>query len=203
MKITTLHPEMANCDNNTYHGCAADIWEKTWEYFGRLHDLNLALEQKTSTPKRIQTINPSNKHDSGMGSSTSLSVMQAHDTSLGSISTETAPTNKENPFPNEIMSIMKGVESSVGRYVHVMTKVVAEHLGGVEVMAYLGHIFSMVLNFQMSMWQLVMMDTVYLPTLMREHFHCQTETLQLFAEILPIIMPCSIPPPPFSVSECQ
>ena len=75
-----------------------------------------------------------------------------------------------------------------------MTNVVAEHLGGVEVTAYLGHIFSMGLNFQTSMWQLIMMDTVYLPTLTREHYCHKTETLQLFAEILPIIAPCSIPP---------
>ena len=134
----------------------ADIQEKTGEYFGRLHDLNMALEQQTLTSKPIQTINPSEEHDLGMGLSTSLSAMQAHNTSLGSISIKTAPTNRENPFPDKIMSIMKDVESSVGRYVHAMTKVVAEYLGGVEVTAYLGHICSTGLNFQTSMWQLVM-----------------------------------------------
>ena len=34
---------------------------------------------------------------------------------------------------------------------------------------------------------------------MREHFRRETETLWLFAEILPIIAPCSIPPPPFPI----
>ena len=169
------------------------------EYFGKLRDLNTALEQQTLTPKPIQTIKPSDKHDSGMGSSTSLSMTQAYDTSTGSIPAKTAPTNKENHFPDEIMSIMKNVKSSMGRYMQEMMRVVAKHLGGVEVTAYLGHIFSMGLNFQMSMWQLVMMDTVYLPTLTREHLCCETGMLQLFAEILPIITLCSIPPPPFPI----
>ena len=133
---------------------------------------------------------------SHMGSSTSLSMMQAHDMSSSSILVETASTNKENPFPDDVKSIMKDVESSV----QAMTKVVAEHLGGVEVTAYLGHIFSTGLNFQMSMWQLVMTDTVYLPTLMREHYRRETETLWLLAEILPIIAPRSIPPPPFPIA---
>ena len=65
---------------------------------------------------------------------------------------------------------------------------------------YLGHIFSMGLNFQTSMWQLIMMDTIYLPTLTREHYRHETEMLRLFAEILPIIAPCSIPPLPFPIT---
>ena len=88
----------------------------------------------------------------------------------------------------------------MGRYVQEMTRVVAEHLGGVEVTVYLGHIFSTGLNFQMSMWQLVMTDTVYLPTFSREHLRHETGMLQLFAEILSIIAPCLIPPPPFPVA---
>ena len=34
---------------------------------------------------------------------------------------------------------------------------------------------------------------------MREHYLHETETLRLFAKILPIIAPCSIPPPPFPI----
>ena len=98
------------------------------------------------------------------------------------------------------MSNMKDVESSVSKCVQAMTKVVAEHLGGVKVTVYLGHIFSTGLNFQMSMWQLVLRETVYLPTLAREHHHREMEMLCLFAEILPIVAPCSIPPPPFPIA---
>ena len=198
-KIMVLHLEMANCDYNTYRGCAADIWKRMQEYFGKLRDLNMALEQRMSAHKPTQSVKPSDDHDSGMGSSTSLSATQAHDTSSSSIPIETASTNKENTFPDDVMSIMKDVESSVGRYVQAMTKVVAEHLGGVEITAYLGHIFSTGLNFQTSMWQLIMTDTIYLPTLMREHYRHETEMLRLFAEILPIIAPCLIPPPPFPI----
>ena len=200
MKIMVLHPEMANCDYNTYLGCAAYIWKRMEQYFRKLRDLNMALEQWTLARKPTQPIKPSDDHDLGMGSSTSLSTMQAHDTSLSSIPTKTASTNKENPFPDDVKSIMKDVESSVGRYLQAMTKVAAEHLGRVEVTVYLGHIFSTGLNFQTSMWQLIMTDTVYLPTLMRKHYRHEMETLQLFAEILSIITPCSIPPPPFPIA---
>ena len=197
MKITMLCPKMANCDYDTYRNCVAEIWEKTQEYFGKLHDLNTTLEQQMSTPKPIQTIKPSNEHDSGMGSSTASLTMQARDTPLGSIPIDTAPTHEDNPFPEEIMSIMKDVESSVGRYVQAMTKAVAEHLGRVEVTSYLGHIFNTRLNFPMSMWKLVMMEAVYLPTMTREHLRHETETLWLFAEVVPILVPCLIPPLPF------
>ena len=50
-KIMVLHPEMAHCNYDTYRNCAADIWEKTNEYFGKLHDLNVTLAQQMSTPK--------------------------------------------------------------------------------------------------------------------------------------------------------
>ena len=116
MKIKVLHPEMANCDYNTYHSSAAHIWKRMEEYFGKLHDLNMALEQRMSARKPTQPIKPSNSCDSGMGSSTSLSMMQAHDMSSSSIPIEMASANTENPFPDDVKSIMKDVESSVGRY---------------------------------------------------------------------------------------
>ena len=200
MKIMMLHLEMANCDYDTYRNCAVEIWEKTGEYFGKLHDLNTTLEQQTLTPKPIQTIKPSDEHDSGMGSSTASPMTQVTDAPSGSIPIDTAPTHEDNPFPEEIMSIMNDVESSVGRYVQAMTKAVAEHLGGVEVTSYLGHIFSTGLNFQMLMWQSVMTEAIYLPTMMREHLRRETEMLWLFAEVIPILVPCSIPPPPFPTS---
>ena len=50
--------------------------------------------------------------------------------SSSSLPVETASTNKENPFPDDVKSIMKDVELSVSRYVQAMTKVVAEHLAG-------------------------------------------------------------------------
>ena len=92
---------------------------------------------------------------------------------------------------------MKDVESSMGTYVQAMTKAMAEYLGGVEVTSYLGHMFSTRLNFQMSMWQLVMTEAIYLPTMTREHLCHETETLQLFTEVIPILAPCLISPPPF------
>ena len=188
---------MANCDYDTYHDCEAEIWEKMREYFGKLCDLNTTLEQQTLTPKPIQTIKPSNEDNLGMGLSTASMTLHVRNTSSGSIPTDIVPTNKENPFPEEITSIMKDVESSIGRYVQAMTKAVAEHLGRVELTSYLGHIFSTGLNFQILMWQLVMMEAIYLPTMTREHLCCETETLRLFAEVIPILMPCSIPLPPF------
>ena len=96
---------------------------------------------------------------------------------------------------------MKNIEASVGTYVQVMTKAVAEHLGGVEVTAFLGHIFSTSLNFQMLMWQLVMTEAVYPPTMTREHLCRKTEMLQLFAEVIPILAPCSIRPPPIPTTD--
>ena len=117
------------------------------EYFGKLRDLNTALEQGTLVCKPTEPVKPSDDHDSGMGSSTFLSMVQDHDMSSSSIPVQTASTNKENPFPDDVKSIMKDVELSMSRHVQTMMKVVAEHLGGVEVTAYLGHIFSMGLNF--------------------------------------------------------
>ena len=117
-------------------------------------------------PKLTQAVKPSDEHD------------PACDTS--SVSTPSMQMDKNNPFAEEIIDIMKDIKMSVRTYMQVMTKVVAKHLGGVEVTAYLGHIFSTGLNFQTSMWQLVMTEAVYLLTMMREHLCRETETLQLF-----------------------
>ena len=86
------------------------------------------------------------------------------------------PLTESNPFLIEV-AFMEDVELSVGRYVQEMTKTVLQYLGGVEMTSYLGHIFSTGLNFQMSMWQLVMMETVYLPTITREHLYWEMGTL--------------------------
>ena len=122
MKIMVLCPQMAHCYYDTYHDCTADIWEKKNEYFGRLHDLNATLVQQTSTPKPVQAIKPSDKQDSGLGSSTDSPMTQTNGTPSGSIPTKTAPTSEDNPFPEEVMSIMKDVESSMGKYVQAMMK---------------------------------------------------------------------------------
>ena len=156
MRIMVIHPEMAHCDYDMYCICAVDIIEKTQEYFGRLQDLNTILKQQMTTPKPVQTVKPSSDHDSGMGSSSDSPVVQAHDTPTGSTPIKMASTDVANPFPEEIMCIMQDVESSVEKYVQAMTMVVTKYLGGIEVTAYLGHIFSTGLNFQTSMWQLVM-----------------------------------------------
>ena len=198
-KITVIHPEMAHCSYETYHECTANIWEKTNEYFRRLHNLNTTLVQQTAVPELTQAVKPDDEHDLGFGSSVDPPAMLAHDTS--SVSTPSTQTDENNPFPEEIIDIMKDVETSVRMYVQVMTKAVAEHLGGVEVTAYLGHIFSTGLNFQTSMWQLVMTEAVHLPIMTREHLRQETETLRLFAEVIPILAPCSIPPPPFPTAD--
>ena len=143
-------------------------------------------------PKPTQAVKPSDEHDSGFGLSTDPPASPACDTS--SVSTLSMQIDKNNLFPKEIIDIMKDVEMSVRTYVQAMTKVVAKHLGGVKMTAYLGHIFSMGLNFQTSMWQLVMTEAIYLLTMTREHLRQETETLQLFAEVIPILAPCSIHP---------
>ena len=67
--------------------------------------------------------------------------------------------------------------------------------------SYLGHIFSTGLNFQTSMWQLIMMEAIDLPTVMREQLCWETGTLHLFPEVIPFLRPCSVPPPPLPVVE--
>ena len=102
----------------------------------------------------------------------------------------------DDPFQEEIPNIMTDVERSVTKYADEMAKKVLEHTGGAHISSYLGHIFSTGLNFQTSMWQLVTLEAVYLPMIMREHLRRDASTLRLFVECLPTLVPCAIPPPP-------
>ena len=68
-------------------------------------------------------------------------------------------------------------------------------------MSYLGHIFSTRLNFQTSMWQLVMMEAVDLPMVMREQLCREMGNRHLFAEVIPFLGPCLVPPLPLPVGE--
>ena len=106
----------------------------------------------------------------------------------------------EDPFLAEIPNIMTDVEDSVTEYADEMVKKVLEHTGGADISSYLGHIFSTGLNFQTSMWQLVTLEAVYLPTIMREPLCHEASTLHLFVECLPTLAPCTIPPLPLPVS---
>ena len=106
----------------------------------------------------------------------------------------------EDPFLVEIPNIMTDMEDSVTQYADEMVKKVLEHTEGADISSYLGHIFSTGLNFQTSMWQLVTLEAMYLPTIMREHLCRETSTLRLFVECLPTLVPCTIPPPPLPIS---
>ena len=105
----------------------------------------------------------------------------------------------DDPFQAEIPNIMTDVEGSVTKYADEMAKKVLEHMGGADISSYLGHIFSTGLNFQTLMRQLITLEAVYVPTIMREHLRRNASTLRLFVECLPTLAPCAIPPPPLPV----
>ena len=134
-------------------------------------------------PKPVQAVKPNNKNDSGLGTSMGAtapggsSTKTDHNTPLDATSTADTLLSENDPFLIEVTSIMEDVESSVERYVQQMMKTVLQHFGVVKMTSYLGYIFSTVLNFQMSMWQLIMMEAIYLPTVMREQHHWERSTL--------------------------
>ena len=153
--------------------------------------------------KLVEAIKPNDEDDSGVSSSIgavpSGSLAKTNHNTPDATLTANAPLSENDPFFIEVTSIMEDVELSVGKYIQEMTKTVLQYLGGVKMMSYLGQIFSTGLNFQMSMWQLVMTEAIYLPTVMREQLHQETGTLRLFTEVIPILGPCSVPLPPLPV----
>ena len=112
-----------------------------------------------------------------------------------------AQFGENDPFLIEVTTIMADMESLVKAYVHEMKEMVLQYLGGVEMTLYLGHIFSTGLNFQTSMWQLIMFEAIDLPTVMREQLHREMGILHLFDEVIPFLRPCSVPPLPIPVIE--
>ena len=75
-------------------------------------------------------------------------------------------------------------------------KSVVSHIGAVKLLSYLGHIFSLSLDFQTLMWQLVFTESIFPVSMNREHLQRGASTLHMFAELLPEIRPCAIPLPP-------
>ena len=210
-KVTLICPEMSHCSYDTYCACSASICERINKFFRKLRDLNTCLNQQTLLPKPDwQSVMPDNKGDSGLSSSVDA-------TALGNTSTESdhnrdatppkttlmavAPVGENDPFVVEVATIMEDVVSSVQRYVQEVAQMVLQTLGRVEMKSYLSHIFSTGLNFQTSMWQLVMMETVDLPMVTREQLCWETGNLCLFAEVIPFLGSCSVPPPPFPMVE--
>ena len=183
------------------------------EFFGKLQDLNTRLDQqmllvKPDQQKPFQSVSPSDEDDSRLSSS--VDAMAPANTSMGSNQNRDAnplettlmtvtPVSKDGPFLVEITAIMEDVESSVQWYIQEMIKTVLQCLGGVEMTSYLGHIFTTKLNFQTSMWQLVMTEAVNLPTVMREQLCWETGTLHLFTQVIPFLGPCLVPPLPLPV----
>ena len=173
---------MSHCNYNTYHACSASIPERTNEFFGKLRDLNTCLNQQMLLPKPnwqtpVQSITPNNEGDSRLSSSidatapSNTSTESDHNRDANPLETTSmavAPVGENDPFVVEVATIMEDVESSVQWYVQEMMKTVLQYQGGVEMMLYLGHIFSTRLKFQTSMWQLVMTEAIDLPMVMRE-----------------------------------
>ena len=171
--ILSVRPKMVNCSYEAYRENSSLIREKTNAFYERARVLNRSLDESTA-------LKPAVKNDDG------TSGAEAEDAN--------------DPFQEEIPNIMADVERSVTKYADEMAKEVLEHTGGADISSYLGHIFSTRLNFQTSMWQLVTLEAVYLPTIMREHLRRDASTLHLFVECLPTLVPCAIPPPPLSAT---
>ena len=91
-----------------------------------------------------------------------------------------------DPFLQLLPNIMIDVKESVTRYSNELTEKVLEHAGGADITSYLGHIFSTGLNFQTSMWQLLMSEAVYLPTITHEQLCREASTLRLFVQCIPM-----------------
>ena len=112
-------------------------------------ELNTHLDQQTLLPKPdwqtpIQSIAPDNEGDCGLGSSIDATVPgntsteSDHNrdaTPLETTSMAVAPVSENDPFVVEVATIMEDVESFVQWYVQGMTKMVLQHLGGVEMMS--------------------------------------------------------------------
>ena len=169
MGILSICHKMVNCNYETYWENLSLTCEKTNAFYECARVLNRSLDKNTA-PK------PTAKRDGDGGVSGS----------------DTGDT--EDPFIAEIPNIMTDVEDSVTKYADEMAKKVLEYTGGEDISSYLGHIFSTGLNFPTSMWQLVTLEAVYLPMIMREHLCLEISTLQLFVECLPMLAPCAIPP---------
>ena len=155
--------------------------------------------------KLVQCAKPDNEGDSRLSSFVDAMAPGGSSTETDrnrdanppeSTSTTVAQLGENDPFLIEVTTIMEDMESSVKTYVQEMTKTVLQCLGGVEMTSYLGHIFSSGLNIQTSMWQLIMLEAVDLPTVMREQLHQEMGTLRLFAEVIPFLGPCLVHPLP-------
>ena len=170
--VLSVRPKMVECSYEKYRENSGIIRQKTNAFYEHAQALNRSLDACV-TPKRAT------QDDGG------TSGAEVEDT--------------DDPFHAEIPNIMTDVEESVTKYAHEMAKKVLELTGGVDILSYLGHIFSTGLNFQTSMWQLVTFEAVYLPTVMREQLCRDASTLRMFIECLPTLAPCAIPPPPFPV----
>ena len=173
--ILSICPKMVNCNYKVYRENLGLIHEKTNAFYEHARVLNKSLDKNTA-PK------PAVKHDGDDGASGS---------DVGDI---------EDPFLAEIPNIMTDVKDSVAKYADEMAKKVLEYTGGANISSYLGHIFSTGLNFQTSMWQLITLQAVYVPTIMREHLCHEASTLRLFVECLAMLSSCAIPPPPLPIS---
>ena len=160
---------MAHCNYDTYHSCSASVREKTNKFFGKLQDLNTRLDQQTLPANLVQAVKPNNDDDSSISSSIGtaasgkLSTKTDRNTLLDATSMANVSLSKNDPFLIEVASIMEDVELLVGKYVHEMMMTVLWYMGGVEITSYLGHIFSTRLNFQTSMWQLILTEPSTFP----------------------------------------
>ena len=59
----------------------------------------------------------------------------------------------EDELDLEVIVILKDVEKSSANFIDDVWKSVVSHIGAVKLLSYLGHIFSLSLDFQTLMWQ--------------------------------------------------
>ena len=102
----------------------------------------------------------------------------------------------EDELDLEVIVILKDVEKSSANLIDDVWKSVVSHIGAVKLVSYLGHIFSLSLDFQTLMWQLVFTESIFPVSMNREHLQREESMLRMFAELLTEIRPCAIPLPP-------
>ena len=159
----------------------------TDEYFTKVQALNNGLEEEICRQMEKEKSSPEQ---------------------TGNPNTSKDPETKDDPTSRaacamivggldpDIVAILKDVEKSIAHFIDDVCKSVLSHIGANELLSYLRHIFLSSLNFQTSMWQMVLTESVFLVSANREHLWQEASMLHMFAGLLPEIGPCAIPPQP-------
>ena len=189
-RILPICNKMSSCGYDKFHTHSATIQKMTNEYFAEVCILKEDLEKELQKQMEEEKTSQGQVAKSGI----SKKLKSQDNPNSGSPGKSDTWPMIQDELDLETLAVLNDIEKSSTNFIDDACKSIVSHIRTIELLSYLGQIFALSLNFKTSIWQLVLMESIF-PIIMNRVSTCSRKPLH-FTKLLPEVNLCVVHPPP-------